>query len=615
MTSLLREIITGQSYSTDYYALPVAVTALLIWLLGGVVLLRGALSRITVAFFLITSAIGIWLSCFAMMYGATNTHVALFWARAGYLGVAFLPAACYDFATRVTSSEKRYGKISLLFWFLSLFFFLAAISSDRFIASLTRYYWGYYPRYGPLGDLFLLFFAVATTLSLLIYYQSWRHTVADTLTEERAKSFCIAFAIAYLGSVDFLAKYGLEVYPFGYLPILVFCLLSARAILRHKLVTITPAYAARNIISTMREALFVLDGNGVIRLTNPAAARLLQVAENEILGTTMHTFFSLPLRNQDIHRFVEEGSSNSFEIAGRGSELSARFFELSYSGLKDSAGKVTGLTCIVHDLTEQRQVRQELETANRHLEDRIQERTAELQTAHKRLLQSEKLCAVGKLSASIAHEFGSPIFAIRNLLESIRGSQPPLSDDGQLIELGIQECERLKKMLANLRDFYTPTTETLSMVNLHQIIEEVLVFYRSHLRKKNITVTGNFHADLPWLFGSPDQLKQVVLNLLSNAEEAIPSDGTIEITTDFRENQIVLSVKDSGEGIDEAIIDHIFEPFITTKDQKIGTGLGLSISYGIIKGYGGDIAVDSAPERGTVFTVTLPCPGSLRQQA
>lgn len=605
----LQDILSSQNYAGSLFSLPDFTTAFLVLMLGSVVLAKGSLSRISVAFYLTTLTMGLWLVCFGVMYSAKTAEVALFWARLGYLGVALIPSTCYDFAIRVTSLEERYRQTSLLFWALSAFFLTTAIFSDRFIFSMRLYFWGYYPQYGPLGSLFLIFFSVVILLSLRVYFRSWRREDPNTLAEKRAKMFFIAFAIAYLSSIDFPAKYGLTIYPIGYLPIFFFCLLASWAILRMKLVPFTPAYAAKNIIDTMWEALFVLDDNGFIRLTNPAAARLLNQPEKEILGSTLHTYFSLPHGRQEIQRIVEVGSSNSFQIDGRGHDLAAKYFELSYSGLKDQAGKVTALICIVHDLTEQQLARQELEKVNRRLEERVQERTAELQTAHKRLLQTEKLCAVGKLSASIAHEFGSPIFAIRNLLESLRDNRAKAnqSDDHSLLDLGIQECERLKKLLASLRDFYAPTAAAVSMVDLQQVIEEVLLFYRTRLQTNNITVNRNYHAGLPPLAVSADQFKQVVLNLLSNAEEAIRGAGTIDITTDCRDNQVILSFRDSGAGMDPTILDHIFEPFVTTKDKKIGTGLGLSITYGIIKGYGGDITVDSTPGQGTIFTLILPC--------
>ena len=231
----------------------------------------------------------------------------------------------------------------------------------------------------------------------------------------------------------------------------------------------------------------------------------------------------------------------------------------------------------------------------------------DLATSQKQLLHAEKLSVAGSLSASIAHEFNNPIYGIRNVLEMISEEVPMDGTYRVFIDLAVKECNRIKDLILKLQEFHRPTSGIIVLLDIHEVIDETLLWINKGLKNKKIVLKKHYAKDLPEIAGVSDQLKQVVLNLLQNAEEAIPKGGgKIKILTEVISSFIKVEIHDNGIGIDPNVIKNIFNPFFTTKTKVKGTGLGLSVSYGIIKAHGGDITVTSKPGHGTKFTIILP---------
>ena len=250
---------------------------------------------------------------------------------------------------------------------------------------------------------------------------------------------------------------------------------------------------------------------------------------------------------------------------------------------------------------------EELRKARDHLEERVRERTAQLEAAHRQLLQAEKLSAVGKLAASLAHEINNPVFGIRNVLQELR-KHPDLSpDEVELVDMSIGECNRIAKLIRSLREFQRPTDGKPGLVDVHASIETMLALCRKRFAKQRIRVEKAFAEHLPPILAVEDQFKQVLLNLLTNAAESLPEGGgTIRVSTSSSDGCVRVRVEDTGCGIPEEHLDRIFEPFFTTKGAVSGTGLGLWVCYGIVERHGGRIHVTSRVGEGTAFTVDWP---------
>ncbi len=247
----------------------------------------------------------------------------------------------------------------------------------------------------------------------------------------------------------------------------------------------------------------------------------------------------------------------------------------------------------------------QLQLLNAELETRVEERTRELQETQLRYLHAEKLSAICKLSASLAHEFNNPLQSVLTILSGLKKST--LNDeDRRLLELALKESHRMKDLIRSLQDFQGPPSGERVFVDVHASLNAVLMLYKSDLQRKRISTVLNFAENMPLVRAVPGQIKQLFWNLLDNAADAIHEGGVITINTRHYDKIVAVDIKDTGIGIPPVDIDRIFQPFYTTKPVVKGTGLGLSICHGIVLNHRGEIRVDSEPGKGSTFTVVLP---------
>lgn len=229
------------------------------------------------------------------------------------------------------------------------------------------------------------------------------------------------------------------------------------------------------------------------------------------------------------------------------------------------------------------------------------------QSMRSKLVHSEKLAVAGRLLASVSHELNNPLQAIQNALYLLN-EEKGLSEQGQQdLKIVLSEAERMTVMLQRLRATYQPVREEdLLPVDLNALIEDVYALVATHLRHAQISFELHPDPHLPLVPGMPDQLRQVILNLFMNAADAMETGGRLIVSTKYlaESDEALISVSDTGTGIDPALLPHIFEPFTTTKEK--GTGLGLSISYEIVFKHGGRIQAENNPGGGATFHVWLP---------
>jgi two-component system NtrC family sensor kinase len=240
------------------------------------------------------------------------------------------------------------------------------------------------------------------------------------------------------------------------------------------------------------------------------------------------------------------------------------------------------------------------------LETKVEERTAQVKAMQGQLIQAEKLAAIGKLAAGVAHEINNPLTGIltnSSLMLQDSASDDPRRDDLQTI---VDETLRCRKIVKGLLDFARQTKPLKQATDLNRIVEDVLNLVRNQASFKNIYFEPALQDDLPSVMVDRDQMRQVVLNIVMNAAEALPHGGEIRVIShmDRASNHVCLSISDTGPGIPEEIRSRLFEPFFTTKAS--GTGLGLAIAYGIMERHKGTITVSSALGRGTTISLRLP---------
>jgi two-component system NtrC family sensor kinase len=240
------------------------------------------------------------------------------------------------------------------------------------------------------------------------------------------------------------------------------------------------------------------------------------------------------------------------------------------------------------------------------LETKVEERTAQVKAMQGQLIQAEKLAAIGKLAAGVAHEINNPLTGVltnSSLMLQDLAPDDPMRDDVQTI---VDETLRCRKIVKGLLDFARQTKPLKQATDLNQIVEDVLNLVRNQASFKNISFDPGLQSDLPTVMVDRDQMRQVVLNIVMNAAEALPNGGEIRVISymDRASNHVCLNITDTGPGIPEEIRSRLFEPFFTTKAS--GTGLGLAIAYGIMERHRGAITISSALGRGTTISLRLP---------
>ncbi|MBF0573593.1 MAG: PAS domain S-box protein [Desulfamplus sp.] len=230
-----------------------------------------------------------------------------------------------------------------------------------------------------------------------------------------------------------------------------------------------------------------------------------------------------------------------------------------------------------------------------------------LSETRQQLLQSEKLAAMGRLTSQIAHELNNPLFGIMNTLELMKTEISPQNKRRKLLDMSISETVRLAEMLRKMLSFSKPDQEKKINININTVLDEIVLLYEKRFRENSVKFEYNFEEDMPMVYASKDQLRQVFLNMISNAMDAMPDGGKLKISTENHKTKVCIIISDTGTGIKEEHIEKIFDSFFTTKTDSVkGVGLGLSVCYGFVKDHGGDIQVTSRLGEGATFTICLP---------
>lgn len=257
--------------------------------------------------------------------------------------------------------------------------------------------------------------------------------------------------------------------------------------------------------------------------------------------------------------------------------------------------------------------RQALTAWTRTLEERVSQKTAELQRAQEQMIQAEKLTSLGKLAAVVAHEINNPLSGIltyAKLLrkwidrgDSLEERSAEMHDSLALIE---SESRRCGEIVRNLLMFARATPFHIDDVDVNAVARQCLRLVEHKLDMAGISAKLDLDPASPHIRGDASQLEQLLLALVMNAIDAMPHDGLLRVTTRGSDSRVIVTVEDNGCGIPEALLPRLFDPFVTTKEEGHGVGLGLAISRGIVDRHNGTIEVKSEVGRGTVFTISLP---------
>jgi two-component system NtrC family sensor kinase len=349
---------------------------------------------------------------------------------------------------------------------------------------------------------------------------------------------------------------------------------------------------------------------GVIDVTMSLAEtdRGVKTARNQVIFFTLGAIIAISLIiiiffNRFIGRPVRELVKGTRKV-GEG--------DLNYSISVSSDDEMGYLARSFNNMTlSLKKANKEIQELIVNLEKKVDERTSELKQAQFQLLQAEKLAAIGKIAATVAHEINNPLSGVFTYIKLMERKiengnvEKEISKFKEYLSTMSREVERTSTIVRNLLDFSRPKEPSRKLTNLTKLIDETLILITNQIKVNNIIVEKRF-SSIPDVMADPSQMKQVFLNIMVNACEAMENGGVLTITTEYRqENEtVLLDFSDTGVGISPEDIPKIFDPFFTTKQK--GTGLGLSVVEGIVTRHGGWLEVKSEVGKGTHILITLP---------
>lgn len=377
----------------------------------------------------------------------------------------------------------------------------------------------------------------------------------------------------------------------------------------------------QTILDGIQDFIVVMDPHLNIIEANQAFLKHMGFKREQVVGKKCHEVFyqatyytascdkdcplTKTLRKKQAHREVRTWKDKEGGI---------HFMDVSLFPLWENGGKISKFIQVSHDITA---LKKKEEETTRRLEKMVEERTRELKETHARLLHRDKMASLGKLAASVVHEINNPISGILSLLVLIQRilregpvSEKELQQFQDYVTLMETETRRISRIVSNLLAFSRQGKMEVGKVDLNKLVEKTLFLHANRFKLAAVNPVKRLASNLPLLEGSEDHLEQVIMNLVSNAVEAMEpkGGGTLTVETSYlrKKKCVRVRIQDTGVGMSKDEISHVFEPFYTTKKKGKGVGLGLSLTYGIIQEHGGTIRASSEPGKGTRMEIELP---------
>jgi two-component system sensor histidine kinase HydH len=321
---------------------------------------------------------------------------------------------------------------------------------------------------------------------------------------------------------------------------------------------------------------------------NNAARSVLKLLPAEVIGENAEKVLPAELwhllKNLNVEKGVVEKEIDCVLKEGEMIPL-----EISATLLDDEDGTFLGYVVLFKDLSEVRSLRKEI-------------------------ARSQRLASVGRLAAGVSHEIRNPLSSIKGFATYFKERYYDVPENQQISNLMIQEVDRLNRVVSQLHEFARPITVLKKSIQIKAFLKDSLKLIERQASEANISIITDFDSEINEILIDPDRINQVLLNLYLNAIESMDNGGclTVTLTENSKKNGIEIKVSDTGTGITEDDLSHIFDPYFTTKAS--GTGLGLAIAHNIMEAHGGEITIESRLGQGTEVTIFLPYAGSRDEQ-
>jgi PAS domain S-box-containing protein len=372
------------------------------------------------------------------------------------------------------------------------------------------------------------------------------------------------------------------------------------------------------ILATAVDAVIVIDERGLIETFNPGAEQMFGFQAADVIGSNVNALMPEPYRGEHdayIANYLRTGHKKIIgigrEVAGQRKNGTSFPAELAVS--EAWLGQRRVFVGIVRDITERKQAERDLQESNRHLEqtlEALQSKSEEVRATSQQLWHAAKLATLGELAASIAHELNNPLAIVSLRVESLLAQTPADDPKRHALEVIEQEVERMGNLVANLLQFSRRGQHQVSTVDVREELAKTLELVHYHLRHRRIAVVQEIAPQVPYIHADRQQLRQVFLNLLTNASDAMPEGGTLTLRAEPGEleggrHAVVVEFADTGVGIPKEHLARVTEPFFTTKEEGKGTGLGLAICRRVVQEHRGTMYIASEVGKGTIVRLAL----------
>ena len=566
------------------------VSCLTAGILGSAILARDPSQRTNqlLAAMLFCSA---YWSLFDILWSSSNDPATVLWllklSAIGWIPLG--PLALHLFLEITGKAGRRHRRTIAFAYSTAALAILGYVATPWFIHTPIRVWWGWSYTFGPL---FLLAF-VPTMVYVCAALVMWPRLAAQKISPGERRQVLLMFAgMAVPATVstvtDVLLPYnGIHVPRLGSTSILAIGIVVSISVRRYGYFLLAPGAFTQEILETLRDGVALLRVDRCVRSCNEALAQLVGTSQESVCEWPISEFLPRlvidPSREFLDHETVLESTRDgSIPVS------------VSSSPLRDDKGAVIGCVIAVRDLREVAALRN-------------------------RLVTSGRLAAVGELAAGIAHEINNPVTYVRaNLMyleqgwKQLERAVDPFdrSDDlaarfhegREILHESVEGVDRITSIVRDVGAIAHAGVDNTELVDINELVDNAVnVAALSH----SVTIE-RCYADLPKVRCASQQIKQVLLNLLINAFQAIDTGGRIRLVTDRSGDEVEIRVEDDGCGIPAGDLERIFDPFFTTRPVGEGTGLGLALCYQIVRSHGGEIRVESQPGVGTSFRVLLP---------
>ena len=373
----------------------------------------------------------------------------------------------------------------------------------------------------------------------------------------------------------------------------------------------------RRLFESAKDGILILDAvSGQIVDVNPFLSEMLGFSKQELAGKELWqigAFKGIVASKLAFAELREQGYIRYENLPLKTRAGLVKQVEFVSNSYLAGAGRV--IQCNIRDITERKVAEEDLRRTNQRLEGalaELQTKTQELASMTQQLWQASKLATMGELAASIAHELNNPLATVALRAEALMGELPPDDPRFHSVKIISQEVERMATLVGNLLKFSRRSQLEISTLDLREELADSLDFIEHYLRSNKVDVVRDFASELPSIPADRQQLRQVFLNLITNASDAMPRGGTLTVRAFSgvlgAQPAVIVEFSDTGTGIKTGDLPKLWEPFFTTKPEGKGTGLGLAICRRTVEGHHGIIEIETGSGKGATVRITLPAP-------